>query len=245
MTARQIRFAKLCVEFPDTPTTAHYRQLYPARNGTRARQTEWNAAHRLSRNPKVAAYVEELRAIEPQQAKTDALIRLSRISKGELPPEQAIFAQRQLREANRELRAAEKNSQRGVWALFWSAQRALMRSHRLSPDERTKLIFARFQPAPDGQPMVSAEALAAELVAAEDPPRSAEEEAARKELVEFVQARQRELAPFVPEPPAEPPAPWVPPEPAGHWRYEPIPGRFGKAARRRVWVADTQEERDA
>jgi hypothetical protein len=193
--------------------------------------------------------VEELTAIEPQQAKTDALVRLNRIDRGELPREQELFARRQLREANRELREREKaNPRRAAWRLFWDAQRAVM---KLSPAERTKLIFALCPPAPPpGQPVLSPVALTAELRAEEEPPRSAQAEVDRQELLEFVRERQRDsgLEPFgrpEPEPPAEPAAPLAPPEPAGHWRYEPIPGRFGKGAWRRVWVADNQEGCDA
>jgi hypothetical protein len=242
LTTRQIRFAELRVRDPDTPAAVHYRQLYPARHGTRARQTEWNGAYRLAHNRKVAAYMEELSATEPRQIKKDALVRLYRIGRGELPREQELFARRQLREANRELRAREKvNPRRAAWTLFWNAQQSVLRGLQLSPAERTKLIFALYQPAPPpGQPMLSAEALAAELVAEE------EQERDRRELVEFVRERQRDMGldPFGrpdPGPPAGPAALLAPPEPAGHWRYEQISGRFGKGARRRVWVAEEDE----
>jgi hypothetical protein len=191
--------------------------------------------------------MEQLAAIEPQQAKTDALIRLYRIGRGELPREQEIFARRQLREANRELRAREKeNSRRSAWRLFWGARRAVMRGRQLSAAERTELIFALYRPAPPpSQPMVSAEALVAELVAAEEPPRSAEELQDQKELMSFIRERQKDmgLAPLGQLDP-EPAAPAAQPGPAGHWKAERIPGRFGAAAGayRRTWVTSDSQE---
>jgi hypothetical protein len=244
LTLRQQDFAR-ALAVTDLPTVAVFRAIYPPQRGPRQPQTELTKSYRLSKDPRVRELVQNIIATEPERRKLEAMITLHRVEKGELPRERAIFAKAELHRADKELRKQLREQeervrrpQQAAWKLFWQLQQAIVKSRKLSPEQRTALIFRTYAPQ---EPVLSEEVLAEE---ARSQPLT--ETACGQELREFVRLQQEERwaeLPQEPEPQLEQQLPQMP-SGSGHWENQRIPGRFGKGAVRRVWMPDNPEEND-
>jgi len=257
-TAQQEHFAELVVT-TDLSLTAAFREAYPPRARGRAPATEWRAASRLAKNPRVVRAMERARLLDPRQMKQEALVILSRISNGELDPRFRHGALAQLREANRALRheaeraktAArdlEQRQQQEGWKRLSKATALLYQTKHngerpLTSQERTDLIFSKLAPIVPVAP-----------VAPVAPSAPAESEEQLVEIQDLVHERQAALQAErqqarSPEPVQEECGPQpgcfpqhaqedtprsATPTPVGRWRTVPIPGCHPPRVRR-IW----------
>jgi hypothetical protein len=272
LTAKQAAFVMAYAKKGLSLTEA-YRRAYPPRSGARQRQTEWSNASRLQQKAHVAWAIEavglrtaDTEAVrDPEAVRREALIGLRKIRKGRLDPARTRAIEAELRQANRALRERARadrlkltECRKEAWRRFIQACGSIEMAHRaqvslLSPEERTRRIFAILAPRP------------ADLARSPDMPHDPEQ-TAELELQEYVRSRQlvqagertsgkqeedscREAGYAAGSEPvraalagraqviAALPVPAAAGRalPAGEWRFLQVPGFF-PPRRRRVWV---------